>query len=572
MLQRFVGHAVALFGGGGVARLWLLEEGGDWLAPRAAAGTVSDVRGLTRLRVGEGIMGQIVATRSPVVIGDARLDPRTQNLERIRAEGTLSFAGVPLVIGERVLGGLGIALRERRDFTQEDVGILQLLAGHAAVAIENARLFEAAREQARELTALNEVRTALTSTLELAAVLEAIGEWAVKLTGADGSAVFELDERAQTLTARTSRILGPTPWFRGDVSLKVGQGAVGAAVLRREAYWSADVRAQPLPRWDEPAAGGGRPLGELAADQAFRAILAVPVVSHETVLGAFCLYWNEVHEPTPREIRFLTALAQQAAVALDNARLYQALEERLARQQALTRTTRLISGSLDTPTVLAEISRAAARIMNSPLALFWVADRERLTLQFSESSDPALAADFPLREVRTDEGIVGWIATHRQAVSVADVAGDGRFQAREWWERHGLTSFYGLPVMFEGTLLAVLTFNSREPFRVGAADQDLLDSFVAQAALALHNAALFEAEAATRRDVERALAQVKQLHGMLPICAYCKKIRNDRNYWETIESYIGERSAATFSHGICPDCRDRVVRPELERWKREQDL
>ena len=70
-----------------------------------------------------------------------------------------------------------------------------------------------------------------------------------------------------------------------------------------------------------------------------------------------------------------------------------------------------------------------------------------------------------------------------------------------------------------------------------------------------------------RRD---ALAQVKQLHGMLPICAYCKKVRNDRNYWETIESYIGERSAATFSHGICPECRDKVVGPELERWKRSQ--
>jgi GAF domain-containing protein len=572
VLQRFVGHAVALFGGDGVARLWLVEENGNWLAQRAAAGTVSDVQGLTRLRVGEGIMGQLVATRTPVTISDVREDPRMRNIERIRAERAISFAGVPLLIGERVLGGLGIGLRERRHFTEEDVQVLQLLAGHAAVAIENARLFEAAHEQARELTALHEVRTALTSTLELSAVLEAIGEWAVRLTGADGAAVFELDTATQSLSPRTSRILGPTPWFRGNVSLKIGQGAVGAAVLRREPYWSADVLAQPLPRWDEPAVGGDRPLGELAADQPFRAILAVPVVSHQTSLGAICLYWNTVHEPTTREIRFLTAFAQQAAVALENARLYQTLEERLARQQSLTRLTRLISGSLDTPTVLAEISRAAARIMSSPLALFWVADRERLTLQFSESSDPALAADFPLRQVRTDEGIVGWIATHRQAIAVADVTGDGRFQAHEWWKRHGLKSFYGMPVMFEGTLLAVLTFNSRQPFKIGAADQDLLDSFVAQAALALHNAALFEAEAAARRDVERALAQVKQLHGMLPICAYCKKIRNDRNYWETIESYIGERSAATFSHGICPDCRDRVVGPELERWKREQDL
>lgn len=151
-----------------------------------------------------------------------------------------------------------------------------------------------------------------------------------------------------------------------------------------------------------------------------------------------------------------------------------------------------------------------------------------------------------------------------------DALADPRFQARDWWRRHALKSFYGFSVMLDGVLLAVLTFNSRRPFNLTPADQDLLDRFVAQAALAIHNATLFQAAAAARRDVERALAQVKQLHGLLPICAYCKKIRNDRNYWEAIESYIGERSAATFSHGICPECRERVVGPEVERWRRSQ--
>jgi hypothetical protein len=88
--------------------------------------------------------------------------------------------------------------------------------------------------------------------------------------------------------------------------------------------------------------------------------------------------------------------------------------------------------------------------------------------------------------------------------------------------------------------------------------------------VAIRNVSLFEAEAQARRAAELALAQVKQLQGMLPICAYCKKIRDDSNYWQTIEAYIGERSAATFSHGICPDCREKIVKPELERWRREQ--
>jgi DNA-binding response OmpR family regulator len=66
------------------------------------------------------------------------------------------------------------------------------------------------------------------------------------------------------------------------------------------------------------------------------------------------------------------------------------------------------------------------------------------------------------------------------------------------------------------------------------------------------------------RDLESALARVKQLHGLLPICAYCKKIRDDRNYWQQVEAYIASHSEAQFSHSICPDCHERVVKPELE--------
>ena len=70
--------------------------------------------------------------------------------------------------------------------------------------------------------------------------------------------------------------------------------------------------------------------------------------------------------------------------------------------------------------------------------------------------------------------------------------------------------------------------------------------------------------------LERALAQVTQLQGLLPICMYCKKIRNDQNYWQRVESYIGEHSGATFTHGVCPECIETRVRPEIERSRRER--
>jgi phosphoserine phosphatase RsbU/P len=72
------------------------------------------------------------------------------------------------------------------------------------------------------------------------------------------------------------------------------------------------------------------------------------------------------------------------------------------------------------------------------------------------------------------------------------------------------------------------------------------------------------------RALEEALASVKQLQGLLPICSYCKKIRDDQNYWQQVENYISEHSEAQFSHSICPDCYERLVKPELDQLRRAQ--
>jgi DNA-binding response OmpR family regulator len=72
--------------------------------------------------------------------------------------------------------------------------------------------------------------------------------------------------------------------------------------------------------------------------------------------------------------------------------------------------------------------------------------------------------------------------------------------------------------------------------------------------------------AARVRELEEALARVRQLQGLLPICSYCKKIRDDQNYWEQLEMYISRHSEAQFSHGICPECYEKYVKPDLMKW------
>jgi sigma-B regulation protein RsbU (phosphoserine phosphatase) len=75
--------------------------------------------------------------------------------------------------------------------------------------------------------------------------------------------------------------------------------------------------------------------------------------------------------------------------------------------------------------------------------------------------------------------------------------------------------------------------------------------------------ALNQAMADRVAELEIALSQVKTLSGLLPICSYCKKVRDDKNYWQRVETYIAAHSHARFSHGICPDCWTAVVEPEL---------
>ena len=71
--------------------------------------------------------------------------------------------------------------------------------------------------------------------------------------------------------------------------------------------------------------------------------------------------------------------------------------------------------------------------------------------------------------------------------------------------------------------------------------------------------------AARVKELEKALSEVKQLRGILPICAYCKKIRDDKNYWEQVEHYFARHTDAKFSHGFCPECYEAILKPQLER-------
>ena len=276
----------------------------------------------------------------------------------------------------------------------------------------------------------------------------------------------------------------------------------------------------------------------------FRSGVALPILRGGELLGGLSLLFRDSLPPNLEDDPLLQAFIDQAGIAIEHARLYAHLEEHVHHLQTVTRLNRLISSSLESDRVLSEITLAAAQLPGAAVASIWLADEEKRTL----------------------EGI-GWVARHGRLLNVPDAFEDGRFMTLDWWRHHGLRSFLGVPVILDGVLLAVLALNGREPFHLDPETERLLESFGAQAALAIRNASLYAAEGAARHAAEQALAEVTHLQGMLPICSYCKKIRNDQNSWEQLESYISEHSHATFSHGICPDCRNTVVARELEQWR-----
>jgi GAF domain-containing protein len=213
-----------------------------------------------------------------------------------------------------------------------------------------------------------------------------------------------------------------------------------------------------------------------------------------------------------------------------------AADRRLARLQGLVRLSDLIASSLDLDEVLREIARAAAQLMEAAAVGFWVADETARTLEVRAFLDDQLGATYPRRRIGLDEGLPGWVATHRQPLIVSDVFTDGRILAVDWFKLHGLRSAYLVPIVHQGVLLGVLALNGRVPFELDAEGRELLETFAGHAALAIRNARLY-AEARRARDFLGSIAE----HS--PAGIVTTDVRGRITYWSPrTEELLGYRS------------------------------
>src|SRR5262249_16749864 len=229
---------------------------------------------------------------------------------------------VPIRREHAAIGSLRLVRRRAGgEWAPKIVDMAAAIAGQIALAVENARRVRQAEAHAGELAALLDVAATLTSTLDLPTVLEAIADAARTLIGAQRCAVFELDA-AQRLVPRVSRGV-PIDML---LTLEPGHGAVGAAALRRAPFFTPHSRQLEPPGYDADRVGGGELMRDVVGRQGIRSVLAVPVISKDALVGVVSVAWQERHEYDEREVRLLAGLAQHAAVALDNARLYDAAQ------------------------------------------------------------------------------------------------------------------------------------------------------------------------------------------------------------------------------------------------------
>lgn len=310
----FVVRSAAKLVNAKMVRLWVEDQSAGGFVVQAVYGIDSQILRehtlVPIIRPGEGVIGRIIETKAAEYIPDVREESRWLNKHLTSALGLISFAGVPIVMGDRVLGVLTIMADRVREFSREEKDLANVFADQAAVAIENARLFEETRCNLERVRALREIDQTITSTLDLCTVLNVLLEKVGLLLPYSAVTVRLFNKESGLLEPGGCRNLNEAEWKAEE--WRSGRGIPNVVFETKSPVIIRNVQTDPRCRDIE-----------FFRRHALVSYLGVPLIVKDENLGVISFYTKDEHEFSNEEVEFLCTLAGQVSIAIHNAQLYQ---------------------------------------------------------------------------------------------------------------------------------------------------------------------------------------------------------------------------------------------------------
>lgn len=314
-----------------ICSIYLYEKHRDELVLRATRGSNQGVVGQIVTHLGEGVTGWSARVGRPVAVCDVWSDPRFTSEPQLGDEPFHSMLAVPIVLfsaerfqfsADKLQGVINIQTRGPRDFTQEEINFVEVAAGELAFFIANAQLYQQTDERLQvkvhELTTLQQVSKHIAEQLGLRDVLNLIAEKAVELAKADRADIFQIGEDGNLHLVASC----------GGFNEQSNEG-----IRSFIAHTASDAR--PLAILDAHQDSRFPELSEIATREQFHSLFCMPLRARERTIGNICLYTREPHHFDYEETRLLSTFADEAAIAIENARLYEESQRALAVKSAM---------------------------------------------------------------------------------------------------------------------------------------------------------------------------------------------------------------------------------------------
>ena len=462
---------------------------GDVLRDAAHFGAIPRTADATPLNRAS-VAGRAVVDRQLVHVHDMQAESEVEfPLAKSRAvrDGTRSVLGAPLLREGLPIGAILIRRTEVQPFTDKQIALLKTFADQAVIAIENVRLFKELQERNRDLTEALEEQTATgevlrviaSSPTELQPVLDTLLANAVKLSGATIGHIRQVDGEFYRVVAHYGESPERVSVLRANPLPANANIPMGQALSLRKPVHVLDVQLQP------------EPVASLVRQTGARTLLVTPLLREGTPIGGITI-WRDFVEPfTERQIELVKTFADQAVIAIENVRLFNELKESLEQQTATSEILGVIASSpTDIQPVLDVVAENAARLCGASDANIRLREGDGLRSVANYGPLPIVAVFSVSRGSATGRAVVD-----RRTVHIDDLAAesDDEFpEAKFAMNRFGFRTVLATPLLREGVAIGAIVIRRMEVRPFTEKQIKLLETFAAQAVIAIENVRLFK--------------------------------------------------------------------------------